>query len=78
MLLLCRSRAEVSASPVPGPELPSLVSCLTGRWVHGGALGKWEVNKLSPGVPGLAHPAPQFTPGETEGQRKRGIICPGL
>ena len=36
VLSLCGSQAEVSVCPIPGPELPPLVSA-SGLWACGGA-----------------------------------------
>lgn len=71
------SYCAVSASPFPRLELRTLVSVSQDSGHAGDVLGKQEVNR-SPGALGLSHAAPRFTAGETEGQRARGVICPGL
>lgn len=40
--------------------------------------GQWEVNRLSPGFPGLDHADPPATVGEAEGQREGDRLCSGV
>lgn len=54
-------------APSPGLFLRTL-----GMW---GCWGQWEVNRLSSGVPGLAHADPPSTAGEAEGQREGNRLC---
>ena len=58
----------------PQARAPSTGLCLRtlGMWGH---RGQWEVDRLPPGVPGLAHPDPPSTAGETEGQREGNRLC---
>lgn len=66
-------RSRSLSAPPSGQSSVHWSLCRTlGTWGH---QGQWKVDRLSPGTPGLAHPDPPSTAGETEGQREGHRLC---